>query len=252
MKRKMISVPCSYTGKFALASQDIDCHYRIRPATLLGFLQDVSADAAAQFHATREEMVEKYNLFWMVARVRYALTAPISWGQELTIQTWHRGADKSLMFRDCLLSVDGREVGRATTVWVLCNLTTRKLERFSAFPEFEGTDGGDLCWDTKVPHLRLPKPLVTVERRLLHFSEMDVNGHINNTRYADFMCDALGDKLADPGCFVSELQIGYLDECRPGETLDIQLGEADGRFYLQGTGAAGDPRFQGYVVLEKP
>lgn len=251
-KGRSIAVSCSYTARFQLASQDIDCHYRIRPATLLGFLQDASADAAAQFHATREEMVEKYDLFWMVARVRYRLTAPICWGQELTIQTWHRGADKTLMFRDYLLSVDGKEVGRATTVWVLCSLTTRKLARFSSFPEFEGTDGGDLCWDTKVPHLRLPQSLVTAERRLLHFSEMDVNGHINNTRYADFMCDALGDKLADPQCFVSELQIGYLEECRPGETLEVQLAQADGRFYLQGLGPNASPRFQGYLVLEKP
>lgn len=242
----------SYTGHFPLSSQDIDCHYRIRPATLLGFLQDVAADAAAQFNATREDMVQKYNLFWMVARVRYQLTAPISWGQVLTIQTWHRGADKTLMYRDYLLTVDGKEVGRATTVWVLCNLTTRKLERFSGFPEFADTDGGELCWDTKVPHLRLPGGLVTAERRLMHFSEMDVNGHINNTRYADFMCDVLGDKLADPGCYVSQLQIGYLDECRPGETLELQLAQADGRYYVQGVGQEGGPRFQGYLVLEKP
>lgn len=249
---RTIHVSTSYTGHFPLGSQDIDCHYRIRPATLLGFLQDVAAEAASQFHATREEMVKKYNLFWMVARVRYQLTAPISWGQVLTIQTWHRGSDKTLMYRDYLLSVDGREVGRATTVWVLCDLTTRKLARFSSFEEFKGTDGGALCWDTKVPHLRLPEGLETVERRRMHFSEMDVNGHINNTRYADFMCDAVGSRLERPDCYVSELQIGYLEECKPGETLELQLTQQDGRYYIQGVGGGSSPRFQGYLVLQKP
>ena len=245
-------VSTSYTGRFHLSSQDIDCHYRLRPSTLLGFLQDVAAEAAAQFHATREEMVQKYNLFWMVARVRYQLSAPITWGQELTIQTWHRGSERTLMYRDYLLSVDGKEVGRATTVWVLCNLTTRKLERFSNFPEFEGTDGGELCWDTKVPHLHLPDELQTVERRQMHFSETDVNGHVNNTRYADFMCDALGDRLAAPDAFVSELQIGYLAECKMGDTLELRLTQADGRYYIQGLGGENSPRFEGYLVVKKP
>lgn len=249
---RAIDVSTSYTGHFPLSSQDIDCHCRIRPSTLLGFFQDVAAEAAAQFHATREEMVEKYNLFWMVARVRYRLTAPISWGQILTIQTWHRGADKTLMYRDYLLTVDGKEVGRATTVWVLCNLTTRKLERFSGFAEFVGTDGGELCWNTKVPPLRLPAEMETVERRLMHFSEMDLNGHINNTRYADFMCDALGGKLSSPDCYVSELQISYLEECKPGETLALQVAQADGRYYIRGLGETGTARFQGYLVLETP
>lgn len=245
-------VSTSYTCHFPLSSQDVDCHYRIRPSTLLGFLQDAAGGAAAQFHATREEMVQKYNLFWVVARVRYRLTAPIPWGQTLTIQTWHRGSDKALMYRDYLLTVDGKEVGRATTVWVLCNLTTRKLERFSDFPEFEGTDGGELCWDTKLPPLRLPAGMETVERRLMHFSEMDVNGHINNTRYADFICDVLGDKLSSPDRYVSELHINYLAECKPGETLDIQLGREAGRYYIQGRGETGPARFQSYLVLGTP
>ena len=50
----------------------------------------------------------------------------------------------------------------------------------------------------------------------MHYSDTDVNGHVNNTRYADFACDAVELDKLPPEQFLAEMQIGYLAECRPG------------------------------------
>ncbi len=48
----------------------------------------------------------------------------------------------------------------------------------------------------------------TAGRRLLHYSDTDLNGHVNNNRYADFACDAMEIEIWAPGESCASLQIG--------------------------------------------
>ena len=44
----------------------------------------------------------------------------------------------------------------------------------------------------------------------MRYSDTDINGHVNNTRYADFVCDALELENLSQDRFLSQMQIGYL------------------------------------------
>ena len=57
-------------------------------------------------------------------------------------------------------------------------------------------------------------------RRTVRFTDLDRNGHMNNTRYFDWMCDLV------PSSFhrehpIKEMTICYLSEAREGQTLDM-------------------------------
>ena len=88
-----------------------------------------------------------------------------------------------------------------------------------------------------------------MESRALHYSDTDVNGHVNNVRYVDFICDALHMENLGPERYVSSLQVGYLAECRAGETITLLTGAQDGLRYVRGTDQAGKSRFEGTVTL---
>ena len=120
------------------------------------------------------------------------------------------------MYRDFDLLMDGKPIGEAVSVWVLANLDTHKLFRLGNVREFDDTSGGALCKEKLLPRLKVPVPLVPTQARALHYSDTDVNGHVNNVRYADFACDALEMQRLGQGQFVSSVQIGYLKECRAG------------------------------------
>ena len=81
----------------------------------------------------------------------------------------------------------------------------------------------------------------------MHYSDTDINGHVNNTRYADFACDAVG--MPRPGQFLSELRLGYLAECRIGEVLEISAGGAPDRPFVLGCDAEGKARFEAELVF---
>ena len=234
---------------YVIDSRDLDCFNICRPSALLGYLQDAAGLAAGQFGATNMEMVEKYNHCWMVIRTGYTLERPLRWGDQLSIKTWHRGGDKPLMFRDFDLMVDGKPIGQALAIWSLVSLTDHSIARADHFPEFAGTDGVALNRDTKLPKLKLPTPLTLAHSRTLHYSDTDGNGHVNNTRYADFLCDAAALEAAHPGTFVKALHIDFLKECKAGETLKLLGCRGEDGFYAQGQDEQGEARFQGYIEV---
>ena len=238
-----------YDYKVSVDSRDVAGGRCCRPSALLGYLQEAATEAAETRGFGRDRMLERYGAFWMLARVWYRLERPLRWKEELTIRTWHRGGKGASMYRDFDLYAGDRQVGEAVSLWALARLEDRKLMRMGQVAELEGTDGGALCKNILLTRVRLPEGLESVERRLMHYSDTDINGHVNNTRYADFACDAIRAELLPRGCFVSSLQIGYTAECRPGEIIEMCVGQEGERRFVHGVDEAGKTRFDAVLIL---
>ena len=239
-----------YEDTYYVDSRDADPQGLCRPSTLLGFLQEAATRAAVELHVSREEMLGRYNCFWMLARMWYRLDRPLRWDEHLTVRTFHRGNKGVAMYRDFDLYQDGQSVGEAVSTWVLADLDTRKLLRLSTVGEMESTSGGELCKTILLHKVHMPSEMTLAEQRLLHYSDADINGHVNNVRYADFACDALHLERLGEGKFVSSLHISYLKECRPGEVIAMSAGEQAGTYFVRGVGEEGAARFETAVTLE--
>lgn len=73
-----------YECEYMVDSRDIDPWYHCRPSGLMGMLQEAATQAACALHVSRDEMLERYNSFWMLARLWYRLDVPLSWGTRYT------------------------------------------------------------------------------------------------------------------------------------------------------------------------
>ena len=223
---------------------DVDDRNQCKASALLNHLQNAATLAAEEGGFSRDVLVERYGAFWMLARSWYRLARPLRYEDRLTVRTWHRGAKSAIMYRDYDILANGQPVGESVSAWVLASLDSHKLMRLGAIAELEGTGGGELCKTMTLAKLRQPGDLREVERRLMRYSDSDLNGHVNNTRYADFACDAAGMESLPRDRYLAELRIGYLAECRPGEVMSIQAsGLGDSRF-VRGVDLEGKPRFE--------
>ncbi len=239
-----------YEACFEVDDRDTDPFGQCRPSALMGFLQEAAVGASDALHVGRDELMEGYSALWMLARMRYRLTCPILRSDRLTVQTWHRGGRSALMYRDFDLFRDGVLVGEAVSAWVLADVETRRLLRMSLVTAFQNSDGGARCKSTQLKKIRVPDGLPLAERRRLGYSDADVNGHINNTRYADFACDALHLETLGEGRFPAEVQIGYLAESKPGECLRLYAGIREGLCYVRGLDLEDVPRFDAVLTLK--
>ena len=121
--------------------------------------------------------------------------------------------------------------------------------RVSQIPELEQTQGGERSKDILLSKLRLPEEMTLAERRMMHYSDTDINAHVNNTRYADFACDAIRVDLLPDGGFVAGMQLGYHAECRPGEIIDLLVARGEKSCFVHGIDETGKSRFDVQIFL---
>ena len=234
---------------FTVDSRDVDMFDQCRPSALLGYLQEAATLAGLELGVSGPEIREKYNCIWMVARMWAEMDRPLRWNEKFTIRTWHRGAAGASSYRDFDIMVDGQTIGQAVTTWVMVDVDSRKLFRMKELTEFGGTDGGELCKSVKLHRVKLPEVFDSREERAMRYSDTDINGHINNIHYADFACDALHMERLGRGKFVRSFQIGYVGECRAGETIWIDTAVRGDKLFARGQGQDGNERFDFMLEL---
>lgn len=245
--------PKIYEKSVLINSRDVDGAGHCKASALLGYLQDASAEHTSLCGCGRKEMVERCNVFWMLTRVQFQLTSPIRWLDRLTIRTGHRQGKGMLLYRDYELLVEDREVGYACALWVLSDLDDRKLLNVSQtpIPELTATAGGLVPRIRRLTALHPPKEMTVVEERTMRYSDTDVNGHVNNTKYADFACDAMELFRRDPECYLSGLEITYHQECLPGEGIQISKAEEENIGFVHGEGDGATARFDVRIQLNR-
>ncbi|MDY7109144.1 MAG: thioesterase family protein [Planctomycetota bacterium] len=95
-------------------------------------------DRAAELHAdsvgdTRQRLLER-DLMWFVARHEIDYLAEAHLGDELLIATWVRDMKRIRSWRETIIirPADETTVCRASTLWVLVRLSTRRPARIAA------------------------------------------------------------------------------------------------------------------------
>ena len=239
-----------YEMNLRVDSRDVDLFNQCRPSALLGYLQEAATQAALAIHASGPEIRAKYNCLWMVVRSWVELDAPLRWNDLITVRTWHRGAAGASSYRDFDLYREGKPVGQGTSVWVMVDAAERRLYRMKGLTEFQGTDGGELCKAVKLRRPGLPEVFDSRVRRELGYSHTDINGHVNNAHYADFACDSLHLERLGRERFVRSFQIGYVSECRAGESIWVDTAVRGDELFARGEGEDGGERFDFTLKLE--
>ena len=235
---------------YTVDSRDVDLFGLCRPSALLGILQEAATRASMALKLSGPEALEKYNALWMINRIWAQVSVPIRWNDHLRIKTWHRGASGASSYRDFDIYRDGVFIGQGVTSWVLVYADSHKLMRMKDLAEFQGTDGGELMKDIKLRRADQPDGWEGSSFRPMRYSDTDINGHINNTHYADFACDALHLERALVGKFVRELQFDYTGECMAGETIRVDTAARENRLFAKGEGEDGSSRFDCVLTLE--
>ena len=207
-----------YSQKFTLTDMDVDCFGRMKLSTVLTCAQEVAGKHSALLGADYDTLMEK-RLFWAVSRHRVQITRLPLLGETITVQTWPMPTTR-VAYPRALAAFDaqGKELFRAISLWVLMDTQNRNMI-------LPGKSGVDVCGtltgsELAVPHSLAPKDLANSQARTVTYTCLDRNGHMNNTRYLDWVEDLL------PSAFhkehtPKELVICYASEAREAQVLRL-------------------------------
>ena len=221
-----------YTQKFLLNDTHVDCFGRLKPSSLLQCIQEVATIHGSALGADYDTLMAK-NLFWAILRTRVQLTRLPGNGETITLKTWAMPNTRVAYPRSvAAYDEQGREVFRAITLWVMMDVSSRAmvLPAKSGIALLGHVEGGELA----VPGSLVPKVMDNSASRRVCFTDLDINGHMNNTRYFDWIYDLL------PADFhrqhpVKEFVINYLSEAREGQVLDMSWDVTDGALQVEAT-----------------
>ena len=209
---------------FTLSDIHLDPFGRVKPSVLLYFAQEV-AGQHCQLLQLDWDTLSHQNLFWAVTRHRVQITRLPVRGETITVETWPMPTTKVAYPRSVIAyDQQGQEVFRAISLWVLMDTQSRAL----VLPGKSGilVDGTLRGTELTVPRSLLPTQKHNSQVRTVRYSQLDRNGHMNNTRYMDWVDDLLPSAYhqAHP---IREFTICYHTEAREGQavTLDWELSE---------------------------
>ncbi len=237
-----------FTEEYLVSSTDTDAAYEYRPSALFVLLQKAVTTHARMLEMNRDDVLQKYNCYWMVLRIWTRLNRPIIWGEKVRAVATVRCPVGTRIYWDCDFFVGEEHVGEASTIWVLANRTTKRPLQLEHLPELPRQDP-EGAKEILLSRIQFPEDMTLHDHRRLYYSDTDINGHINNTRYVDLACDAAELEQRPHGVFLQEMLISYVGECFAGETIELYRGKRDGVIYIHGVGDDGTDRFDCKITM---
>lgn len=208
-----------YQQEFLINDAAVDCFGRLKPSMLLFYVQEVAGIHASTLGAGFDALATK-NLFWAILRTRVQISRLPHSGETIRLETWPMPTTRVAYPRSVVAYDEGgREVFRAISLWCLMDRNTRSM----VLPGKSGVlvNGTLRGNELAVPGSLAVKALDQTQQRKVLFSDLDRNGHMNNTRYMEWCGDLL------PSAFhrshsPREFIICYHSEALEEENLDIR------------------------------
>jgi len=210
---------------FPITDIYLDSFGRLKPSSILYFVQEAAGQHCNLLKVDWDTLAQQ-NLFWAVTRHRVQITRLPTRGETITVETWPMPTTK-VAFPRSVVAYDekGQEVFRAISIWVLMDTKSRAM----ILPRKSGVlvDGTLRGNELSVPRAIVPAMLQNTDCRTVRYTQLDRNGHMNNTRYLDWVDDLL------PSAFhkehpVREFSVSYHAEAREGQNIQLDWDLSEG------------------------
>lgn len=210
-----------YSKEYEVDVSHVDFSKRIKLSSLFIYFQDIAVLHANNLKAGREEMLEKYNIIWVLARMKVDVKRYPILDEKIIIETWPNKPNRVECTRNFLVKdAEGGILVKAVSIWVVIDIDTRKLKRVdSIFPK-DLSYIGEKTIDIKLGGLKANARLELVHKRVVSYSDIDVNEHLNNAKYVDFVTDCFSlDEHKKHN--INSIEINYNNEALPGDTITL-------------------------------
>lgn len=214
---------------YQVRSTETDRCDRLQPEVLFGFLQEMAYDGSEVICPSQAE-IDASGVCWILSRFTVRMDRLPVWRENIHLKTWLRSVDGVFFNRDFYLADDeGRIWGAATSSWFLASIQGHKPQRPSVLGDglrLERVTGMEAAGLPKAPRFRLDKLLAGSEPSFHHsvvFTDLDRNGHVNNTRYIAIAMNAMVEAGLDPAVFLVGFDVNYVSEALPHGKIAVYV-----------------------------
>jgi medium-chain acyl-[acyl-carrier-protein] hydrolase len=220
-----------YDWHTRIATYDVGADQRLRLSNQLRLQQEVGERHLGEVGLGFQGLAEQ-NMAFLLTRLQTEILRAPEMGEEITLRSWHR-ANRGAQFFRCyqFWSAAGELLIEGVTAFALVDMQTHRLLRPSAFDRFgiQAQPRDTICCADPT-RFALPENMQEAGTWQVGWSQTDWNGHLNNSVYADLLCDFLPGGMS--GRQFRRVSLHFAGEARLGETLRLFHAERDGALYV--------------------
>lgn len=226
--------------EYYLRASDFDKFNHIKPSAVLDLFQDAAGQHAEEIGVGFEEMI-KHSYLWVLTKIKFKVISQPSIYQKVTVKTWPLEPNRLSHVREyCIENGAGERLIIGSSEWVVIHSEKR---RFLSVPDLYSFADGfceENMFDEKIGKVGDFDAEGNPRVVSAGFSELDVNNHVNNTKYANYVLDAINPSRADE---LDVFQIDYRKEVLQGTELRIYHTKQDNTVLAKGQNENGDIMF---------
>lgn len=210
---------------------------------------NIATAHATSFGGWDPKYIDQYG--WVIAKMRVKVHQPIHMDDEVVVRTWITQGSAVVHPRQYeIVNEKGDVIVEATSNWTLIDLVRRRI----AIPKRVGlTFPEEICKPGTIEietDFNDEEGYTFVEKRQVRYGDIDVNGHLNNAKYVEWVCDCLGYDVFKEN-FIEDLSIQFKKETGPNEYLVLEKKCEGNTFKVRGLDEEGNLHFMAEGNLKK-
>lgn len=214
----------AYGTPLAVGTFDVDRFDRLRMSSLLKMHQEVGERHIIEFGTCSKTLRENSSVTFIMTKTKAKIHRLPASEEQVLAYTWCSELKGIRFTRNYVLTDSNGEIlTESKTELVMMDCNTRKIVRPNDVAGIEG-----FLYNTELKNgceypakIKVPSEASCVCHRTARFSDIDFNGHVNNTVYADIVMDCLPTEYQK--MMPESLEINYVNEVLQGEKMEISV-----------------------------
>ncbi|HEY5583354.1 MAG TPA: acyl-ACP thioesterase domain-containing protein [Ruminiclostridium sp.] len=210
-----------YKKNYHVVYGDSDFYKKLKLSSLFNYFQDISSLHSENIGIGIESIQQNHSVAWVMVRIMVDIVRMPNWNEKIKVETWPIEPKRLEFERNFIVrDVEGNVLVKAISIWVIMDIEKREIRKTELisveYPPF---------LEERAINQRMGKPkpsgqLELVYKKLIGYSDIDINGHLNNSKYIDYITDCFS--MENHGEYtVESIQVSYINEAIAGDTISF-------------------------------
>lgn len=208
-----------FRKEYVVSNNDVDARFLLKVPAIFRLFQDVAL-LATESAEVDSITLSKRNIDWVITRMQVEIKRLPKCDEIIYVHTYP-GKDMAMLYPRYFFITDKNDnvIIKSSSIWALIDNNTRKVivdrDVIAKLPP-----------ESRDDQLPLPNKIINpeenkfIEKRTIHYSDLDFNSHMNNVRYVELLMDVNDSEFYKKNQTTSIL-LNYMKEIKEKESVSV-------------------------------
>lgn len=207
--------------KFYVGPSMVDATGNLKLVNFFSLFQEIASRNSDEIGIGKDKTTDN-GIDWIISRVRVDFYDLIPHGETEEFYTYPSELKNGFIFcrNGGIRNKDNKILAQVSSMWALIDNKTRRLIMRPNLPYVVDSLKGET--PLPLPEKVQPEECSFFYKRTMRYSDCDLNGHVNNTRYIEMISDIFPLDFYRSH-LITRLDINYVNELHDGDEVNIYL-----------------------------